>query len=215
MHILFITDNFPPEVNAPATRTYEHCMEWKKAGHQVTVITCAPNFPRGEVFDGYKNKMYQTAQFDGVKVIRVWSYIAANQGFLKRIIDFVSFAITSFFAGLFVRKVDVIIGTSPQFFTTVSAYGLSIFKRKPWVFELRDLWPESIRAVTKITKSRSLDKFEQLELFLYKKANMIVSVTDSFKKNLIGRGIDGNKIAVVKNGANLNLYQPLAKKYCS
>ena len=139
MHILFITDNFPPEVNAPATRTYEHCMEWIKAGHQVTVITCAPNFPRGKVFDGYKNKIYQTAQFDGVKVIRVWSYIAANQGFIKRIIDFVSFAITSFFAGLFVRKVDVIIGTSPQFFTTVSAYGLSIFKRKPWVFELRDL----------------------------------------------------------------------------
>ena len=211
MHILFITDNFPPEVNAPATRTYEHCMEWIKAGHQVTVITCAPNFPRGKVFDGYKNKMYQTAQFDGVKVIRVWSYIAANQGFIKRIIDFVSFAITSFFAGLFVRKVDVIIGTSPQFFTTVSAYGLSVFKRKPWVFELRDLWPESIRAVTKITKSKSLDKFEQLELFLYKKANMILSVTDSFKKNLIGRGIDGNKIAVVKNGANLNLYQPLSK----
>ncbi len=211
MHILFITDNFPPEVNAPATRTYEHCMEWIKAGHQVTVITCAPNFPRGKVFDGYKNKIYQTAQFDGVKVIRVWSYIAANQGFIKRIIDFVSFAITSFFAGLFVRKVDVIIGTSPQFFTTVSAYGLSVFKRKPWVFELRDLWPESIRAVTKMTKSRSLDKFEQLELFLYKKANMIVSVTDSFKKNLIKRGIDGNKIAVVKNGANLNLYQPLAK----
>ncbi len=155
----------------------------KKAGHQVTVITCAPNFPREVKFlMGIKNKIYETAQFDGVKVIRVWSYIAANQGFIKRIIDFVSFAITSFFAGLFVRKVDVIIGTSPQFFTTVSAYGLSVFKRKPWVFELRDLWPESIRAVTKMTKSRSLDKFEQLELFLYNKANMIVSVTDSLKE---------------------------------
>ena len=55
MHILFLTDNYPPESNAPATRTYEHVREWVKKGHKVTVITCAPNFPEGKVFDGYKN----------------------------------------------------------------------------------------------------------------------------------------------------------------
>lgn len=211
MHILFITDNFPPEVNAPATRTYEHCTEWVKQGHKVTVITCAPNFPRGKVFDGYKNKIYKKEEIDGIKVIRVWSYIAANQGFSRRILDFVSFAFMSFWAGLFVKKVNVIIGTSPQFFTTVSAYGLSVFKRKPWVFELRDLWPESIRAVSAMKDSKILDQFEKLELFLYRKASMIISVTDSFKRNLISRGIDGKKIEVIKNGANIQLYQPLEK----
>ena len=141
MRILFLTDNFPPETNAPATRTYEHCLKWINMGYKVTVITCFPNFPKGKVFEGYTNKLYQKENIDGITVIRVWSYIAANQGFIKRIIDFVSFAITSFFAGLFVGKVDVIIGTSPQFFTTLSAYGLSVVKRKPWIFELRDLWP--------------------------------------------------------------------------
>jgi len=212
MHILFITDNFPPEVNAPATRTYEQCSEWVKNGHEVTVLTCVPNFPAGKVFAGYNNKRpYKVEQINGIKVIRVWSYIAANQGFAKRILDFISFGLSSFLAGLFIKKVDVIIATSPQFFTTVSAYMLSKFKRKPWVFELRDIWPESIRAVSSMGDSKILDWFEKLELFLYDKANLIISVTDSFKLNLIQRGVDKSKIEVVKNGANLELYKPLSK----
>lgn len=211
MHILFVTDNFVPEVNAPATRTYEHCTEWVKAGHKVTVITCAPNFPRGKVYEGYKNKLYQTEEIDGIKVIRVWSYIAANKGFARRLIDFNSFAVMSFIAGLFVKKVDVIIGTSPQFFTTISSHFLSVFKGKPWIFELRDLWPESIRAVGGMKDSKILDLFEKLELYLYKSSSKVVSVTDSFKKDLIRRGIDGDKIEIVKNGANLELFQPIPK----
>ena len=104
MNILFLTDNFPPEVNAPASRTYDHCREWIKKGANVTVITCAPNFPKGKVYDGYKNKLYQTEVIDGIKVIRVWSYIATNKGFLKRTLDYISYSITSFFAGLFVKN---------------------------------------------------------------------------------------------------------------
>ena len=72
MKILFITDNFPPEVNAPATRTFEHCKEWVKKGDEVTVITCAPNFPKGKVYEGYKNKLFQKEEIKGIKVIRVW-----------------------------------------------------------------------------------------------------------------------------------------------
>ena len=146
MRILFLTDNFPPEVNAPASRTYDHAKEWVKAGHDVTVITCFPNFPKGEVYDGYRNKLYQREQVDGINVIRVWSYIAANKGFFKRTLDFISFSITSFIAGLFV-KTDVIVATSPQFFTALSGRTLSFWKRKPWVMEVRDLWPESIKTV--------------------------------------------------------------------
>ena len=108
MKILFITDNFPPEVNAPATRTFEHCKEWVKKGDEVTVITCAPNFPKGKVYEGYKNKLFQKEEIEGIKVIRVWSYISANEGFAKRIIDFLSFAFMAFWVGLF-KKTDVII----------------------------------------------------------------------------------------------------------
>tara|TARA_B100000963_G_scaffold93130_1_gene80176 strand:+ start:1088 stop:2296 length:1209 start_codon:yes stop_codon:yes gene_type:complete len=212
MRILFLTDNFPPEMNAPATRTWEHCKEWVNLGVDVTVITCAPNFPEGKVFKGYKNKFIQTEMVDGIKVVRVWSYISANSGFLKRIIDYTSYAIMAFIVGLW-YKCDVIIATSPQFFTTISGYALSVFKRKPWVFELRDLWPESIRAVGAMENKKILDFFEKLELFLYKKANLIVPVTDSFKQNLIDRGISESKIDVIKNGVDLTAYKPIEKDY--
>ena len=131
MHLLFLTDNFPPEVNAPANRTYQHVSEWLAAGHQVTVITGVPNFPKGKVFSGYKNRLYQKEQISGINVVRVWTYIAKNEGFLKRTLDYVSFMIMSFFASLFIRGVDVVIGTSPQFFTAVSACGVATIKRKP------------------------------------------------------------------------------------
>jgi len=208
--VLFITDNFPPEVNAPATRTYEHCKEWIKLGADVTILTCAPNFPMGKVFKGYKNKIFQTEIFDGIKVIRVWSYISANKGFLKRILDYLSFSLSSFIAGLFIKS-DIIIATSPQFFTTLSAFCLSVLKRKPWIFELRDLWPDSIIAVGAMKDSVIIKYLNYLEVFLYKKANLIISLTMAFKENLIKKGIDENKIKVVTNGSNLELFSPRLK----
>ena len=147
VHILFLSDNFPPEVNAPASRTFEHCREWVRLGHRVTVITCATNFPAGKVFDGYRNRLWSREVIDGIDVARVWTYIAANEGFLKRTLDYLSFMLTSLPASLAVGKVDVIVGTSPQLFTACAAYLAGLFKRRPYVFELRDLWPESIRAV--------------------------------------------------------------------
>jgi len=210
MKILFITDNFPPEVNAPATRTYEHTKEWVKRGYEVTIITCAPNFPHGKVYKGYKNRLYSKESIDGIEVIRVWSYISANKGFVKRILDYVSFAFMAFVVGLF-QKSDIIIATSPQFFTTWSAWGLSKIKRKPWVFELRDLWPESIKTVGAMKQGRVIDTLEKIELALYKSANIVVAVTDAFKENLISRGIDESKIDVVTNGSNVELFYPRAK----
>ncbi|MFK5979018.1 MAG: glycosyltransferase family 4 protein [Rhizobiaceae bacterium] len=206
MHILFLTDNFPPEVNAPASRTFEHCREWVKEGHKVTIITCAPNFPRGKIFDGYKNKLWQSEEMAGIRVIRVWSYISANDGFIKRILDYVSYMITAILAAFFVRKVDVVVGTSPQFFTACAAYVTGTLKRVPWVFELRDIWPESIRAVGAMKQSAALDFLEKVELFLYRRATVIVSVTKAFRTELIQRGIDRDKIKIVTNGVDISRF---------
>jgi len=211
MKILFITDNFPPEVNAPATRTYEHVKEWiKEDDVEVTVLTCFPNFPHGKVYEGYRNRVYQKENIDGIEVVRVWSYITQNKGFLKRSLDYFSFGVSSFIAGLFL-KYDIIIATSPQFFTTWSAWGLSKIKRKPWIFELRDLWPESIKAVGASKNENLLKLLEKIELGLYNNADLIVSVTKSFKENLIRRGIDESKIKTIYNGANLELFKPRHK----
>ncbi|QWF33151.1 MULTISPECIES: glycosyltransferase family 4 protein [unclassified Pseudoalteromonas] len=212
MHILFLTDNFPPEGNAPATRTYEHAREWVKLGHKVTVITGAPNFPEGKVFDGYKNNWYSKSNLDGIEVRRVKTYITANEGFIKRILDFISFMFMSFIAGLFVKKPDIIVGTSPQFFTAVSAWAISAVRFKPFVFELRDIWPASITAVGAMKDSFAIRMLERLELFLYKRADSIISVTNAFKEELVERGVDSNKIEVVLNGVDLTNYKPAKEK---
>jgi len=169
MHIIFLTDNFPPEVNAPASRTFEHCSEWVRLGARVTVVTCAPNFPHGKLYEGYKTG-FPKRRDERDQVIRLWSYITANEGFVKRTLDYMSFGFVAFWACLF-QKFDVIIATSPQFFTTWAASAISKVRRKPWIFELRDLWPESIRTVGAMKQSRVLDVLEKIELWLYRDAN--------------------------------------------
>lgn len=210
MKILFLADNFYPEVNAPASRTYEHAKEWVKEGHEVTVITCVPNFPKGEVFEGYRNRLWQKEIIDGIEVIRVWSYIAANRGFVRRTLDFISFSVTSFFAGLFV-KADIIVATSPQFFTALSGRTLSFWRRIPWIMEVRDLWPESIKTVGAMKDNLFIRYFEWEEMRCYRSAKTIVVVTDSFKRTLTARGIDADKIKVVKNGVDKELFKPVPK----
>lgn len=211
MHILFLTDNFPPEVNAPASRTFEHCSEWVRAGHQVTVITGTPNFPNGKVFDGYRNRVWQTEKMSGIRVIRVWTYITANEGFAKRTLDYLSYMVAGFLASLFVRRVDVVVGTSPQFFTVCAAYMTGLLKRVPWIFELRDIWPESIRVVGAMKQSKLLDLLEKVELFLYRNSTAIVSVTHAFRASLIRRGVSGDKIHVVTNGVDIDRFSPRDK----
>ena len=208
--ILFLTDNFPPEVNAPATRTYEHAREWVGKGYEVTVITCAPNFPHGKVYEGYANKLFSREEKDGIKVIRVWTYITANEGFLRRILDYISFAVMSFLVGIWIRT-DIIVATSPQFFTAVAGRWLSFFKFRPWIMEVRDLWPESIAAVGAMNEGKIYKFLEWVELRLYKSAKKIIVVTDTFKRKISARGIETLKIDVHKNGVILDLFEPRPK----
>jgi glycosyltransferase involved in cell wall biosynthesis len=208
MHILFLTDNFPPETNAPASRTYEHARRWAEAGHRVTVVTGAPNFPSGKIHEGYRNSLWSREDIDGIDVVRVWTYITANEGFLKRTLDYVSFMVAAIFASPFLPRADVIVGTSPQFFTPCAALVVSWLRWRPFVFELRDLWPDSIVAVGAMRETAAIRALRKLEYFLYRRASRIVSVTQSFKRVLTGNGIDPEKIAIVPNGVDLDAYIP-------
>jgi len=208
MRILFLTDNFPPETNAPASRTHEHAKRWVQAGHEVVVVTGVPNFPSGKIHDGYSNRLWQWEAIDGIRVLRVWTYISANEGFMKRTFDYLSFMLSAVFCCLWLRRPDVIVGTSPQFFTPCAAWLVSLYKRCPFVFELRDLWPDSIVAVGAMRETSVIRTLRRLEYFLYHKASRIVSVTESFKSVLVGNGIDGTKIRVVPNGVDVEIYVP-------
>ena len=208
MKILFLTDNFPPETNAPATRTYEHARSWVAAGHEVTILGNVPNFPTGKVFPGYKNKPWQRETMDGIRVVRVWTYVTANEGFLKRSLDYFSFAVTGVIGGLFLPRPDVIVATSPQIFTALAGCVLAWIKRRPFVFELRDLWPDSIVAVGAMGEGPLLRSLRRLEYWLYHRAAKIVSVTNSFKRILVDNGVPQEKIAVVRNGVDLKAFVP-------
>jgi colanic acid biosynthesis glycosyl transferase WcaI len=211
MKILFLTENFPPETNAAATRVFERALYWVKAGHQVSVITCAPNFPQGALFEGYQNRWYQKEEWDGITVIRVKTYISANRGVVRRSLDFLSFGFMGFIAGLFQPRPDVIAATSPQFFAAVAGWAIAAMRRLPFIFELGDLWPTSIAAVGVMKNGLLLSLVEKFELFLYRRSAKVAALTYAFKRNLISRGIVEDKIAVVRNGVDLPRYAPRAR----
>ncbi len=211
MKILFLSENFPPESNAAATRVYERACYWARWGHQVTVITSAPNFPEGKLFEGFENKWKQCETMSGIRVVRVKTYIAANRGVVHRTFDFLSFMVTGFLAALREDRSDVIAATSPQFFTAVAGWAAGALRSIPFVFELGDLWPASITAVGAMKKSLALNLIEKLELFLYRRSAAVAALTRSFKENLVRRGIDENKIAIVINGVDLTRYTPQSR----
>ena len=202
MHILFFSHYFPPEVNAPATRTYEHCRRWVEAGHRVTVVTCAPNCPDGVVYDGYRNRLAQREAVDGIEVLRVWTYVAANKGFLRRIANYVSYMIAASVAALFVARPDVIVATTPQFFCGWAGAIASFVRWAPFVLEVRDLWPDSIAAVGAIRSRALLWLLGVLERWLYRLARRIVTVGDGYRASLVGKGVRAEKIAVIMNGVS-------------
>lgn len=208
MRILFFSHYFPPEGNAPATRTYENCRRWVAAGHDVTVITCAPNAPEGVVYEGFKNRLYQKEQMDGIDVRRVWTYVAANKGFLRRSINFVSYMCTALFFSLFVKRPDITIATSPQFFCGWAGVLCSKLRRTPFILEIRDIWPESILAVGAMKKSLTIRLLEWLELRMYAAANHIVTVGDGYRQKLLEKGVPESRISIVMNGVDRETFVP-------
>ena len=206
MRILFLSHYFPPEVNAPATRTYEHCKQWVKMGHEVTVVSCVPHHPMGKAYPGYKNSLVHTETKDGIKAIKILTYITANEGFAKRTFNYVFYMLASIFAAPFLPRADVVISTSPQFFNGLAGYFVSRIKRAPWLLEIRDLWPESIVAVGAISNPRVIALLEGIERFIYRKADHIVPVTRSFKTHIERCGGAADKITVIRNGVDLSFF---------
>lgn len=217
MRVLFVSDNFPPESNAPASRLHEHARRWVRAGHAVTVVTSTPNFPEGRPYAGYDNRWHQVEQVDGIRVVRVKTYMAENRGFARRTLDHLSFMLSSVLAGAVEHRPDVVVATSPQFFAAVAGYQLARRWGAPFVFEVRDLWPASIVAVGAMREGPIVRALERLELLLYAQASAVVVVTDAFRADLVARGVAPDKVHVIPNGADLDWCRPGAKdrEFCS
>jgi glycosyltransferase involved in cell wall biosynthesis len=211
MHILFLTHYFPPEVNAPASRTYEHCKHWVLEGHKVTVVTCVPNHPGGRIYPGYRNRLFQKETKDQIEVLRLWTYLTPNKGFLKRSINYIAFMLMAILSLPLLPKTDVVISTSPQFFCGMAGFFVSRLKRIPWILEIRDLWPDSILAVGAIKYKSIIRMLEYLERFVYKNADKIVALTNAFKTHMVAKDIAEDKIEIITNGVDLSLFRALPK----
>jgi glycosyltransferase involved in cell wall biosynthesis len=207
MRVLFISNYFPPEVNAPATRLHEHARLWVRQG-QVEVLTAVPNYPEGVIYPGYENR-FTREDVEGIKINRVPVYIATNKALVKRSLSYFSFMASAIWHSRKSDRPDVVVASSPQFLSAIAGYIISKLKRRPFVLEIRDLWPESIVAVGAMRRNWVIKLLEKVEHFLYRKAYHIVVVTDSFKRIIAEKGTDARKITVLKNGVDLDDYTPI------
>jgi colanic acid biosynthesis glycosyl transferase WcaI len=206
MKILFVSDNFVPEVNAQASRVFERACYWSRWGHDVTVLTSFPNFPEGRLYSGYRNRWREVSEIDGIRVVRVKTYIAPNAGVVLRIADFLSFMVTSFVVGCFERRPDVLAVSSPNFFAAVGTCVLAAARRLPFVMEVADLWPDSIVAVGAMRDGVLLKMVKKIEMALYRKASVVIALVPGIKRNLVDRGVPAHKIQVIQNGVDLERY---------
>ncbi len=212
MNITIVSHYFYPEIGAPSARIYDLAQCWIGAGHQVDVVTGFPNHPLGELYDGYQLSRYQHEVVEGINVHRNWTYITPNRGFLKRTIGHVSLWPSSRFKST--RQIaapDVVIGTSPTFFAAMAARGIAETYQVPFVMEVRDLWPGIFVDLGVITQQWIINLLEAWELWMYREADQVVTVTESFRDNIVARGIPAPKVAVVPNGADLTFFQPGGK----
>jgi colanic acid biosynthesis glycosyl transferase WcaI len=206
MHILVLSHYFPPEVNAAANRIFELSRHWVEAGNKVTVVTCNPNHPRGMLYPGHRNSLIRREQLAGIDVIRVWTFLAANEGFLLRILNYMSYFISVNVLSFAFPKPDVVVSTSPQFFCGLAGYTLGLLKRSPWVLEIRDLWPESIIAVGAMKPSLATRMLQAIERFAYRHARLVVSVSDAFIPHLQTNGARPENIHVITNGVDTEFF---------
>lgn len=209
MKILFLCQYFPPEMGAPSARTYEHAKYWVQEGHEVTVVCGLPNHPDGVIPPEYRGKWLVRENWDGIRVLRGWLYATPNRGVLKRSIAFLTYMISSILVAIcFAGKCDVVVATSPQMLCGLAGYIVSLFKWKPFVLEVRDLWPAQIIDLGVIKNRFIISLLSSLEAFLYRRARAIVTIAPAMSREIAQRGFDAQKIFTIPNGINEDFFKP-------
>lgn len=207
MNIWLVTQYYLPEIGAPSTRLSGLAQQWRALGHRVDVLTGIPNHPDGVVPEAYQGMVTPfTEDMNGIPVHRHWLYVTANKGRFKRLANLLSFAASVWWQNRNLKqgiaKPDVVVASSPNFFCALAGWRLARAHGAKFIFEVRDLWPLIFLQLGIMRKGFAYHVLEALEMFLYKRADAIVTVTRSFARNMASRGVDPNKIAVIFNGVS-------------
>ena len=211
MRILFLCQYFPPEMGAPAARTFEHAREWVRQGHHVTVLCGKPNHPSGVVPEEYRGSLLYREVVDGVDVMRCWLFTTPNAGVIRRSLSFFTFMCSAVFFGLFAARGpwDVVAATSPQLLCGLAGWVLAFLKRRPFILEVRDLWPKQIIDLGTLRNPLVIALLRRLERFLYRRARAIIAVADASRDEIIASGVPAAKVHTVTNGIDEDFFRPL------
>jgi glycosyltransferase involved in cell wall biosynthesis len=208
MRVLYLSQYFFPEMGATQIRAYENSSNWVRLGHQVTMIAEIPNHPAGIVPLEFRGKLYQRDTLDGIDVIRVWVKASPVKDFRNRMLFYLSYMVSASLAGLFLSRghYDLIYASSPPLFVGGAALTISLLKRIPFIFEVRDLWPESAVALGELRSPKIVAWATRFEEACYHRAKKVIVVTRGALTNLLERGVPVEKIELVPNGANTELF---------
>ena len=207
MRTLIVTHYYPPEVGAPQARLSELAGAWARSGDDVTVLTGFPNHPTGIVHEGYRRRVRMVEDVHDVRIVRTWVYATPNEQFIRKTLGHLSFMVSSVLLGLRgLGPLDVVVVSSPTFFSIFSGWLIARLKRAAFVVEVRDLWP-SIFVELGVLKNRAVIRvLEALELASYRAADAVVTVTQGFRDDIVSRGIDAQKIHVIPNGVEVDRF---------
>lgn len=206
MRILILTQWYPPE---PALLMYEMAQELQTRGHQVQVLTGFPNYPSGNLYEGYRLRPWQREISDGVEIIRTWLYPEHSQSGMRRVLNYLSFAVSSSLFGLFLaRRPDVIFVYHPPLTIGIPAWLLSRIWRVPFVYQIQDMWPETLMATGMVRSNRLLHYVALFANWVYRKAAVVLVISDGFCRNLMDKGVPVEKIRVVSNWVDPTAYFP-------
>ena len=209
MNFVVYSHYFVPEIGAPSARIFDLAQQWLASGHTVEVVTCFPNHPAGRLYPGYRSGGYMHEKIQGIDVHRNWTYITPNKGLFKKTIGHLSlYPSACLLINRLVRKPDIAIGSSPTFFAAMAAQTAAWRHGAPSIMEVRDLWPSVFVELGVLRNPYLIRILELWELWLYRHATKVVTVTDAFRLNLIQRGVPVDKVFNVPNGADPEFWQP-------
>lgn len=207
MRIAYVSQYFPPEPAAPAARASELGRAWARAGHAVSVITGFPNHPTGIVPTEYRGRVLATEQYDGLRVLRCWLAARPNRGVGPRATSHLSFMLSALLVGApRMGGVDVVVASSPPLFTALAGLAIARLQRVPFVMDVRDLWPDAFAEVGVMRAGAATRALARLARALYLRAARVVVVTERFGERLVRQGVAPSRLAVVPNGADLEVF---------
>jgi len=207
MKILLLNQAFVSPDEPGHTRHFEMAQFLRQRGHELVIVASDLNYQTGQR-TVERHGVFTVQMIDGVRVLRSYIYPELHRSYFWRIVSFFSFMFSSVWAALSVKDADLIMGTTPQIFQAVSAWFVAFIRRKPFLLEVRDLWPEFGVSMGVIRNPVVIALARWLERFLYARATHILVNSPAYKEYMVDRGVPANKITYIPYGTDVDMFNP-------